>query len=129
MELEHDIQLIAGKRVQLHRHCEDILKPRLNEVSQMKAEKRKIALNLFRDLEVITFEKSKLLFQSRNLQVRMNNLSQDLSMKTKWLDKLNQEEYMMRQATTEKINHSQRGIVDNPPLVVDLVSDSEDSDD
>ena len=66
MELEHDIELSAGKRLQLHRHCQDILKPRLHEVSQMKVEKRKIALNLFRDLEVITFEKEKLLFQSRN---------------------------------------------------------------
>lgn len=128
MELEHDIQLSAGKRSQLHRHCQDILKPRLHEVSQMKVEKRKIALNLFRDLEVITFEKSKLLFQSRNLQVRIHNLSQDLSMKTKWLNKLNEEEYMMRQAMTEKRNDSQKGIVDNPPLV-DLVSDSEDSND
>ena len=127
MELEHDIELSAGKRLQLHRHCQDILKPRLHEVSQMKVEKRKIALNLFRDLEVITFEKSKLLFQSRNLQVRIHNLSQDLSMKTKWLNKLNEEEYMMRQAMTEKSN-DQKDIVDNPSLV-DLVSDSEDSDD
>ena len=127
MELEHDIELSAGKRLQLHRHCQDILKPRLHEVSQMKVEKRKIALNLFRDLEVITFEKSKLLFQSRNLQVRIHNLSKDLSMKTKWLNKLNEEEYMMRQAMTEKSN-DQKDIVDNPSLV-DLVSDSEDSDD